>query len=96
LIARQFKIGTRVNKEASTVTALEPTTKTSEVETITYTPGGKKRQTYTVKGNKIYNSKGVEVFKKDSKDRNKIFGNLAIQRGEAQIVEHKGKKIPCK
>ena len=64
----------------------------SGVETITYTPKGKQRQTYTVKDNKFFNSKGVEVFKEDSSDRNKLSANLAIKRGEAEVVEHDGKK----
>jgi len=69
-----------------------PAPQTSEVETITYTPKGKQKQTYTVKGNKFFNSKGVEVFKENSADRNKLSGNLAVQRGEAQVVEYRDKK----
>ena len=69
-----------------------PAQQISEVETITYTPKGKQKQTYTVKGNKFFNSKGVEVFKENSADRNKLSGNLAVQRGEAQVVEYRDKK----
>ena len=61
-------------------------------KTITYTPVGKERQTYTIRGNKIFNKAGREVFKEDSVDRNKIFANLAVQEGRAVIVEHKGAK----
>jgi hypothetical protein len=57
---------------------------------IEYTPKGKARQTYTVIGSKIYNSKNEEVFAEDSVDRYKIFANLAVQSGRAVIVEHKG------
>lgn len=59
---------------------------------VDYTPTGKQRQTYTVKGNKIFNKNGDEVFKEDSVDRNKIFANLAVLQGRAVIVEHKGIK----
>ena len=59
---------------------------------VEYTPTGKQRQTYTVKGNKIFNKNGDEVFKEDSIDRNKIFANLAVLQGRAVIVEHKGIK----
>ena len=59
---------------------------------VDYTPTGKQRQTYTVKGNKIFNKNGDEVFTEDSVDRNKIFANLAVLQGRAVIVEHKGIK----
>ena len=59
---------------------------------VEYTPTGKQRQTYTVKGNKIFNKNGDEVFTEDSVDRNKIFANLAVLQGRAVIVEHKGIK----
>ena len=59
---------------------------------VEYTPSGKQKQTYTVKGNKIFNENGDEVFKEDSVDRNKIFANLAVLQGRAVIVEHKGIK----
>lgn len=59
---------------------------------VEYTPTGKQRQTYTVKGNKIFNKNGDEVFKEDSVDRNKIFANLAVLQGRAVIVEYKGIK----
>jgi hypothetical protein len=56
---------------------------------ITYTPKGKQTQTYTVKGSKIFNKEGKEVFREDSVDRNKIFANLAVKQGRAVVVEHK-------
>lgn len=59
---------------------------------VEYTPTGKQKQTYIVKGNKIFNKNGDEVFKEDSVDRNKIFANLAVLQGRAVIVEHKGIK----
>jgi hypothetical protein len=57
---------------------------------ISYTPTGKEKQTYTVVGDKIFNKDGKEVFKEDSVDRNKIFANLAVKTGRAVIVNHKG------
>ena len=61
-------------------------------ESITYTPVGKRQQTYTVLGTHIYNKDGKEVFATDSKDRRRIFANLAVQQKRAVVVEHKGKK----
>lgn len=60
--------------------------------TVEYTPIGKSRQTYTIRGNKIFNKEGKEVFKTDGVDRNRIFANLAVQQGRAVIVSHKNKK----
>jgi hypothetical protein len=61
-------------------------------KTITYTPKGQKTQTYTIRGNQIFNSAELEVFKGDSVDRNKIFANLAVSEGRAVVVEHNGSK----
>jgi len=62
----------------------------SVIKNVTYTPKGKKKQLYTISGNKIFNSKKQEVFKTDSVDRNKIFANLAIKEGRAKKVTFKG------
>lgn len=69
----------------------------SSERTIVYTPIGKPQQTYTIKksddGNyQIINKEGKEVFKEDSKDRRRIFANLAVQEKRAVVVEHKGNK----
>lgn len=61
-------------------------------KTVTYTPIGKTQQTYTIVGGKIFNKNGVEVFKEDSRDRNKIFANLAIKEKRAVIVTWKDNK----
>jgi len=61
-------------------------------KTVTYTPIGKTQQTYTIVGGKIFNKDGVEVFKEDSRDRNKIFANLAIKEKRAVIVTWKDNK----
>lgn len=59
---------------------------------VTYTPVGKTQQTYTIRGSQIFNKDGVEVFKEDSRDRNKIFANLAIQEKRAVVVTWKDNK----
>ena len=58
-------------------------------QSIIYTPKGKATQTYIVRGSKIFNREGKEVFASDSVDRNKIFANLAVQQGRAVIVNYK-------
>ena len=60
--------------------------------TIVYTPTGKETQTYTVKGSQIFNKNNVEVFKKESRDRTKIFANLAVKQGTAIVVDYKDAK----
>ena len=61
---------------------------TTRETTVEYTPIGKSRQTYTIRGNKIFNKEGKEVFKTDSVDRNRIFANLAVQQGRAVWGEY--------
>jgi hypothetical protein len=58
-------------------------------ETVTYRKGGKE-YTYTIRGNKIFNDKGKEVYAKASIDRNKIFANLAIKQKRAKEVKVEG------
>ena len=60
--------------------------------TVTYTPKGKDRQTYTIKGSKIYNKDGKEVYEKEGVDRYRIFANLALKQGRAVIVEYNGEE----
>jgi hypothetical protein len=77
----------------ATVAPTQPSTQPKVTGTqITYTPKGKETQTYTVRGAQIFNSAGVEVFKGDSVDRNKVFANLAVAEGRAVVVEHNGSK----
>lgn len=64
----------------------------SQEKTITYTPIGKPKQTYTIRGTQIFNKHGREVFKEDSVDRNRIFANLAVQEGRAVVIEYKDSK----
>ena len=68
-----------------------------EDKQIVYTPIGKTQQTYTIRKSEdgqyqIINKDGKEVFKEDSKDRRRIFANLAVQEKRAVVVEHKGNK----
>ena len=70
-------------------TPVQPTVKTVAERTISYTPKGKETQTYTIKGSKIFNKTGNEVFKTDSADRNKIFANLAVKEKRAVVVNYK-------
>ena len=60
-------------------------------ESIEYTYQGSKK-TYNVIGTHIYNKDGKEVFATDSKDRRRIFANLAVQEGRAVVVTYKDKK----
>ena len=64
---------------------------------IEYTYQGKKR-TYNILKEEgtsnyvIFNKEGKKVFNEDSKDRRRIFANLAVQEERAVVVEYKGKK----
>ena len=76
--------------DVQSVSTPQPTQQASEVDTITYTPKGKQRQTYIIRGSQIFNQKDQEVFAEDSIDRNKIFANLAVKQGRAVVVNYKG------
>ena len=70
---------------------------TTEDKQIVYTPIGKTQQTYTVRRigegqYQIINKEGKEVFKEDSKDRRRIFANLAVKEKRAVVVTHKNKQ----
>ena len=75
-----------INNEAVKKAPINTQTEEFKIE---YTPIGKSRQTYTIKGSHIYNKEGEEVFAKNSKDRNKIFANLAVLQGRAVVIQHK-------
>ena len=77
--------GVTISKLEESITS--PIVNIKETE-ITYTPKGKATQTYTVRGSKIFNKAGKEVFTTDSTDRNKIFANVAVQEGRAVIVNY--------
>lgn len=68
-----------------------------EDKQIVYTPIGKTQQTYTIRKSEdgqyqIINKDGKEVFKEDSKDRRRIFANLAVKEKRAVVVTHKNKQ----
>ena len=69
----------------------------TEDKQIIYTPIGKTQQTYTIRRigegqYQIINKEGKEVFKEDSKDRRRIFANLAVKERRAVVVTHKNKQ----
>ena len=78
------------------VTSLKELAEKKKVGKVDYTPKGKTKQTYTIdyseKTPKILNSKGKEVFKKDSGDRKAIFAKFSLNENKAVMVTHKGKK----
>lgn len=59
---------------------------------VKYTPKGKEEQVYAVRGNKIFNKDGKEVFKENGVDRYKIFANLAVLQKRAVVVTYDGTK----
>ena len=90
--------GNTINKfEQIKNTAQKQILDKQEDKQIVYTPIGKTQQTYTIRKSEdgqyqIINKDGKEVFKEDSKDRRRIFANLAVQEKRAVVVEHKGNK----
>ena len=90
--------GNTINKfEQIKDTAQKQILDKQEDKQIVYTPIGKTQQTYTIRKSEdgqyqIINKDGKEVFKEDSKDRRRIFANLAVQEKRAVVVEHKGNK----
>ena len=82
--------GTQVKADGKNVADVKPVAEQPSTRTITYTPTGKPKQEYTIDGDRILNKKGVEVFKSVSKDRLKIYANLAVQEGRAKVVTYKG------
>ena len=81
--------GTQPSTQPSTVIPIEPSVTETTIE---YTPKGKSRQTYTIRGKQIFNKNNEEVFKGASKDRNRIYANFAVQEGRAVVVDHNNKK----
>lgn len=81
------------NKQVEVETLIQQfeiiTPQVNQDKIVNYTPIGKTQQAYTIRGNQIFNKDGNEVFKEGSKDRNKIFANLAIQEKRAVIVTWK-------
>ena len=90
--------GNTINKfEQIKDTAQKQILDKQEDKQIVYTPIGKTQQTYTIRKSEdgqyqIINKDGKEVFKEDSKDRRRIFANLAVQEKRAVVVEHKSNK----
>lgn len=72
----------------SLTSVVTPVVQSTLPRTTEYTPKGKQTQTYTIVGAKIMNKDGVEVFKEDSVDRNKIFANIAVKEMTAVVVKY--------
>ena len=81
--------GTQPSTQPSTVIPIEPSVTETTIE---YTPKGQSRQTYTIRGEQIFNKNNEEVFKGASKDRNRIYANFDVQEGRAVVVDHNNKK----
>jgi hypothetical protein len=65
---------------------------TSDKQVVTYTPSNGIEEEFTISGNKIFNSEGVEVFEGQNIDKNKIFANLSVKTKKSRIVEYLGKR----
>jgi len=91
-ILNDYNKNKQVEVETSTQQSEVITPQVNQDKIVTYTPVGKTQQTYTIRGSQIFNKDGIEVFKEDSRDRNKIFANLAIQEKRAVIVTWKDNK----
>ena len=78
------------------VTNLKELSKKGKIGKVDYTPKGKTKQTYTIdyseKEAKIFNSKGKEVFKKDSGDRRAIFAKFSVNQNKASVIDYQGNK----
>ena len=59
---------------------------------VKYTPKGKEEQVYAVRGSKIINKDGKEVFKENGVDRYKIFANVAVLQKRAVVVTYDNTK----
>lgn len=59
-----------------------------EVISISYTPKGQEKQSFTVVDNKIYNKEGKEVYSGDNVHRNKILANVAVKQGNALVIPY--------
>jgi hypothetical protein len=59
---------------------------------VRYTPKGKEEQIYAVRGSKIINKDGKEVFKENGVDRYKIFANVAVLQKRAVVVTYDNTK----
>lgn len=79
--------------KSSTQQPIQAAQSSPQGTTISYQIEGRDyRSVYTIQGSHIFNTKGEEVFKEDSKDRRAIFANLAVKQKRAVVIEHEGKK----
>lgn len=59
---------------------------------VRYTPKGKEEQVYAIRGTKVFNKDGKEVFKENGVDRYKIFANVAVLQKRAVVVTYDNAK----
>jgi len=80
------------NIENSNIENVEVMSNTPKEILVRYTPKGKEEQIYAVRGSKVFNKDGKEVFKENGVDRNKIFANLAVLQKRGVVVEYDNTK----
>ena len=80
------------NNVAPSSDVVEVMSNTPTETLIRYTPKGKTEQVYAIRGSKVFNKDGKEVFKENGVDRNKIFANLAVKQKRGVVVEYDGNK----
>jgi hypothetical protein len=78
--------------QASVTTTAEVVSQSPKEILVKYTPKGKEEQVYAVRGSKIINKDGKEVFKENGVDRYKIFANVAVLQKRAVVVTYDNTK----
>jgi len=78
--------------QAAITTTAEVVSQSPKEILVKYTPKGKEEQVYAVRGSKIINKDGKEVFKENGVDRYKIFANVAVLQKRAVVVTYDNTK----
>jgi hypothetical protein len=78
--------------QASVTTTAEVLSQSPKEILVKYTPKGQDEQVYAVRGSKIINKNGIEVFKENGVDRYKIFANIAVLQKRAVVVTYDNTK----
>jgi hypothetical protein len=78
--------------QASVTTTAEVLSQSPKEILVKYTPKGQDEQVYAVRGSKIINKDGIEVFKENGVDRYKIFANVAVLQKRAVVVTYDNTK----
>ena len=90
ILPKEFEMRDDIAKGVNQSNPLTPPS--TSTRSIDYTPKGKEKQTYTIEGARVLDSKGNEAFEPGSIDYNKIFANLAVKEGRAVVVDYRGIK----